>query len=109
MDEFFLFRERLRREFTMENTDINEQYSSLSSCCNLDYESKQNHKQLEQNKTKTTSNLAEQDSYQLGVLIFIIAMITIYGFGIHQLSKTVIDIVETVVEEVDKDYRFRIF
>ena len=109
MDEFFLFREHLRREFTMENTDINEEYSSLSSCCNLDYESKQNYEALEQNQTETTSNLAKQYSYQLGVLIFIIVMITIYGLGIHQLSKTVINIIETVVEEVDKDYRFRIF
>ncbi len=89
----------------MKNLDIKNQYLGLPSSFNLNDESPYgNHGQSEESRIKTTTNVAEKQSYQLGVLIFIIATITVYGFGIHQLTNTVIDIVETVVEETNKDY-----
>ena len=93
----------------MQNTDIQERYPDLVSYLHLNYDSQPNQEQPEPTRTETTANLREQKASQLGTSIFLIAIITIYGLGIHQFTKTVINIVDTVVEEVNKDYRFIIF
>ncbi len=101
----------------MQNLDTLAQYSCLSSRLNLNYcsvsepviSNQQPDELPEPTRTETTANLAENKPSLLGTTILVIATITIYGLGIHQLSNTVTNILQTVVEEVDQDYRFRVF
>ena len=101
----------------MHNLDTKAQYSGLSSRLNLNYGSvsepaisnQQPDELPEPTRTETTANLAEKKPSLLGTTILVIATITLYSLGIHQLSNTVTNILQTVVEEVGQDYRFRIF
>ena len=101
----------------MHNLDTLAQYSALSHPLNLNYTSvsepainnQQPDELPEPTRTETTANLAEKKPSLLGTAILVTATITLYGLGIHQLSNTVTNIVQTVVEEVEQDYRFRVF
>ncbi len=101
----------------MQNLDTKAQYSGLSSSLNLNYRSvsepaisnQQPDELPEPTRTETTANLAEKKPSLLGTTILVIATITLYSLGIHQLSNTVTNILQTVVEEVEQDYRFRVF
>ena len=97
--------------------DTKPQYPGRESHLNLNYlgasESAISNQQPDElpelTRTQTTANLAEKKPSLLGTTILVIATITLYGFGIHQLSNTVTNILQTVVEEVEQDYRFRVF
>ena len=52
-----------------------------------------------------TASIEKQPSL-LGTLILALLTITLYSFGIHQSSKTVIDLVEAGVKEAIRDYQF---
>ncbi len=101
----------------MQNIDTKAQEPGLSSRLNLNYGSvseraisnQQNYELPEPARTEKTANLAEKEPSQIGALILVIVMIAAYIFGIHQLSQIVTNTLQTVVEEVDKDYRFRVF
>ena len=101
----------------MHNLDTLAQYSALSYPLNSNYGSvsepainnQQPDELPEPTRTETTANLAEKKPSLLGTAILVTATITLYGLGIHQLSNTVTNIVQTVVEEVEQDYRFRVF
>ncbi|WP_019506823.1 hypothetical protein [Pleurocapsa sp. PCC 7319] len=101
----------------MHNLDPKVQYPGRESHLNLNYLSafepaisnQQPDKLSEPTRTEKTANLAEKKPCLLGTAILVIATITLYGLGIHQLSNTVTNILQTAVEEVDQDYRFRVF
>ncbi len=97
----------------MHNLDTKAQYLGRQSDCNLNYlcASKQaiSSQLSEPSRTETTAHLDEKKPSLLGTAILVIATITLYGLGIHQLSNTVTNILQTVVEEVEQDYRFRVF
>lgn len=101
----------------MQNIDTKAQYSGLSSRLNLNYGSvsepaisnQQTDELPEPTRTETTANLAEKKPSLLVTAILVAATITLYGLGIHQLSNTVTNILQAVVEQVDRDYRFRVF
>ncbi len=101
----------------MHNLDPKAQYPGRESHLNLNYlcasepaiSNQQPDELPEPTRTETTANLAENKPSLLGTGILVIATITLYGLGIHQLSNTVTNILQTVVEEVDQDYRFRVF
>lgn len=61
------------------------------------------HEQETQSQTPTAGTSPEKQPSQLGILILAIATITLYGFGINELSKTVTGIVETLVQEAVQD------
>ncbi len=61
------------------------------------------HEQDTQSQTPTAANSPEKQPSQLGILILALATITLYGFGINELSKTVTGIVETLVQETVQD------
>ncbi len=102
----------------MPNIDLKSQEPNLSSPLNLQYfcaseqaiSNQQPDEIAESTRTETTANLAAKKPFLLGTTILVIATITLYGLGIHQLSNTVTNILQTVVEEVERDYRFiRVF
>ena len=97
----------------MQNLDTKAQYSGLSSRLNLNYGSVSepaiSNQLTEPTRTETTANLAEKKPSLLGTTILVIATITLYSLGINQFSNTVTNILQTVVEEVEQDYRFRVF
>ena len=100
----------------MQNIELKPQYPDLASRLN-NYGSvshqaigkQQNHEQPQQAKTKTTANLTEKTASYFGTSILVIAGIALYSSGIYQLSNTVTNILQTVVEEVNQDYGFRVF
>ena len=100
----------------MQNIELKPQYPGLASRLNsfgsVSHRSigkQQNHKQPQQTKTKTTANLTERTHSYFGTLILVIATIALYSLGIYQLSNIVTNILQTVVEEVNPDYGFRVF
>ena len=101
----------------MYNLDTKAQYLGRQSDFNLNYlcaseqaiSSQQSDELLQPTRTETTTHLNEKKLSLVGTAILVIATITLYGLGIHQLSNTVTNILQRVVEEVEQDYRFRVF